>query len=92
MTTPDARMCLRWRRRLAAPEDKASRQEVLASEEKAGRSEVFASDDKVGRPEVLAPEDNAGCPKVPTLEEEVVALDVLADEAGRSEMFTQTKC
>ena len=36
-TTLDARMCLRWRRRLAAPEDKASWQEV-PSEEEADRS------------------------------------------------------
>ena len=49
-------------------------------------------EDETGRPEVLAPEDKAGCQKVPTVEEEAVAPDVLADEAGRPEVFTQTKC
>ena len=52
MTTPDARMCLHWRRRLAAPEDKAGRQEVLVPEEEASRPEAFA------------PVDGAGCPEV----------------------------
>ena len=76
----DARMCLRWRRRLAAPEDKAS------------RPEAFASEDGAGRPEVLVPGDEAGWPKVLTLEEGAVVPDVLADEARRPEVFTQTTC
>ena len=91
MTTPDARMCLRWRRRLAAPEDKAGRQEVLASEEEASRPEVFTSEDGAGHPEVLAPGDETGWPKVLTLEEKAFASDVLADESDRPEVFRQTK-
>ena len=62
MTTPDARMCLHWRRRLAAPEDKAGRQEVLAPGEEVSRPEAFASEDGAGRPEVLA--DEARRPEV----------------------------
>ena len=50
------------------------------------------SEDEAAHPEVLASEDKDGCPKVPTLEEEAVAPDVLADEAGRPEVFTKTKC
>ena len=41
---------------------------------------------------MLAPEDEAGRQKVLTLEEEVFAPDVLAVEAGRPEVFRQTKC
>ena len=37
-------------------------------------------------------EDEAGWPKVLTLEQEAFALDVVADEAGQPEVFTQTKC
>ena len=69
-TTPGARVYLRWRKRLAAPEDKAGRQEVLAPDKEAGQPEVFALEDKDDRPEVLAPEDKACWQKVLTLEEE----------------------
>ena len=68
MITPDAHMCLGWRRKLAAPEDKAGQQEVLAPEEEASRPQAFAWEDGAGRQEVLA------------------------DEAHRPEVFTQTKC
>ena len=44
---------------------------------------------EAGRLGVLAPEDEAGSPKMPTLEEEAVGPDVLADEAGRPEVFTK---
>ena len=64
----------------------------LAPEEEAERPEVFALEDEASRPEVLAPEDKAGWQKVLTLEEEVFEPDVLAYEAGRPEVFTQTKC
>ena len=63
----------------------------LAPEEEAGRPEVFASEDEAGRPEVLAPEEEACWPKVLTLEEEAFAPNVLADEAGRPEVFMQTR-
>ena len=53
---------------------------------------MFVLEDEASRPEVLTPEDEGGWPKVLTLEEEAFAPDVLADEAGRSKVFTQTKC
>ena len=64
----------------------------LAPEAEAGWPEVFPSQDEVSRPQLLAPEDETGWPKVLTLEEEALAPDVLADEAGWPEAFTQTKC
>ena len=82
---------LLWRWRLATPEDKTGRQEVLAPDEEVGRPEVFASEDEAGRPKVLAPEDEAGWRKVLTLEEKVFEPDVLADESVRPEVFRQTK-
>ena len=82
MTRPNDRMYLRWMRRLAAPEDKAHRQE-------AGRPEVFVSEGETGRPQVLATEDKTSWPKVLTLEEEEAAPNVLAGEVGQPEAFTQ---
>ena len=52
---------------------------------------MFASRYGAGRPVVLAPEDKASWPKVLTLEEEAFAPNVLADEAGRPEVFMQTR-
>ena len=74
----------------AGGQGRVGQQEVPALEDEAGRPEVFASEDEAGRPQVLALEDEAGWPKVLTLEEEAVAPDVLADEARRPEVFTQT--
>ena len=53
---------------------------------------MFASEDGDGCPKVLTPGDEAGWPKGPTLEEEAVTPDVVADEARRPEVFSQTKC
>ena len=41
---------------------------------------------------MLRPEDEAEWPKVLTLEEEADTPDMLADEAVRPEVITQTKC
>ena len=81
---------------MLAPEDNTGRPHVLALEEEAGgaggqsrSANVLVPEEDDRRPEVFVSEDD--WPKVLTLEEEAFAPDVLEDEAGRPEVFTQTK-